>query len=43
MVVDGYETDGKTVLEYLSAIHNSTLKDNLLELPIFEINDLKHV
>ena len=42
MIVDEYETNGKTVLEHLSAIHNKTKKDNLLELPIFEINDLKY-
>lgn len=40
-IVKEYESNGKTILEHLTAIHNNTLKDNLLELPIFEISNMK--
>jgi len=40
-IVKEYKSNGKTILEHLTAIHNNTQKDNLLELPLFEIIDMK--
>jgi len=39
--VNEYEIDGKTIKEHLSTIHNDTLNDNLLNLPLFKIMDMK--
>ena len=40
-IIEEYEKDGKITKEHLSTIHNSTINDNLKNLPLFEIMDLK--